>query len=1739
MSHTPFFRFVTTTVLVAYLNLTFSIVPAFAAQPAAPAGRPEPLVRTATDVKVNRVAPASTPVAATPRFSPQPTVAEIFNARVLAEPFVPLIDSPPAAETAHLASAISRYATEGKGDIAVFSEFLSQYPNSAWAPSVRLNRGLKGFMEGRFSDAISDYELAWNATKASLRPAIKSIADRAVAELLRMHARLGRVDTLERIFAEIAGRQFTGTATELVAGARDGLALMKARPDAAYRCGPAALDRLLARQNGNVGFNKVLTESRSTASGVNLSDVLKLAGQVGLKMQMAKRSQGAAILAPAVVHWKLGHYAAMFAEGDGFRLEDPTFGPSAMRATRATIDQEASGYFLVPAGSLPAGWEPVSDQEGQRVWGKGNTTGGETGRTGKDEPKAGPDGDPSGCGMTVADAHLMLVSLNLVDTPIGYTPPLGPSIQFTATYNQREASQPTTIDYSNLGSKWLHNWLSFVDEGAIPATGTAILSATLRLPGGGSDSYSTSSMSVDPLVYPYAFVPQPRTRTRLEKTNAQTFVVTEANGASMTFGRRTGAAGSYRYFLTALTDATGQSASLTYDAQNRLTSIVDALGQVTTLSYEVSGEPLKISKVTDPFGRFATFQYDASGRLEKITDVIGLLSQFAYSGTSDFIQSLTTPYGTSTFAFGVSGLDRWLELTDATGATRRVEYRNDWSGLPGSGTLPAGMNVTSLYQNFRNTLYWDKRAWGMAPGDPNAAKISHWLHTALNETSGTLENEKTALEGRIFYNYEGQTNAQFEGTSSRPTAVGRVLDDGTTQLSTFEYNSFGRVTKATDPLGRVTTFIYATNDIDLLETRQKTGPNTADYEVLGKATYNAQHLPLTVTDASGRVTTMTYNSAGQVSTVTNAKSEVTSYFYDPAGNPAGSRLPNGDRDPAATGYLVAVDGPLAGTSDTTTFAYDGYGRLRTTTDSEGFAVTVDFDLFDRPTVTTFPDATFTQAVYDKLDLIKRRDRRGQWSFFQYNKLRQMITSKDPLGRLTQFDWCSCGVLNSLIDPLGQTTVWNYDIQARVLSKEYHDGKTIRFAYEDQISRRKTVTDAKSQVKSYQYFKDGALKQVSYSGGSVVTPTVSYTYETYYRRLATMTDGVGVTTYGYNSIPQTNPPLGSGRLASIDGPFANDTITYSYDELGRTIGQSINGAANSSSVVFDVLGRTSSLTNVLGTFTYAYVNSTGRIDHVDYPNGQRTNYTYFPNSGSPVGNGDQRLQQIQNLKSGSVNLSTFGYTYDADGLIKTWSRQIDGGSALTSTFKYDQADQLTEAAVPVSASVTKNYVYRYSRAGNRVSEQIDNAVFSATHNGVNQITALAPSGPIRFEGTVNEPSIVTVGGQPASVDGAGNFAADLALSPGTQTVAVTATDGTSNAATKSYQVVVASGSSRTLSHDLNGNLINDGAGRTYDWDAEDRLIKITQGANVTEFVYDGEGRRVREKLNSFVIKQWVWTGGPQPSEERDGSNSVARRFFRGLGQQVGASSYFYATDHLGSVREMVDSSGTIRARYEYDPYGRISKVSGDLESDFGFTGLYRHQSSTLNLALYRAYDADLGRWLSRDPIEELDGTNLYAYLANNPINSVDLHGLCDKRGWGRRFVDWLFGNRGDEKYEINSIGRLNDRELNAEFGITGNDNIFANAGGELVEDAAKAAAARAAAAAAAAAAKKIADAAKKAADAERTAADIISKDLKGSVNKEFPGQWRDKTLRDITEAASNGDKSAQTAKKLLTDNRFKK
>jgi RHS repeat-associated protein len=102
---------------------------------------------------------------------------------------------------------------------------------------------------------------------------------------------------------------------------------------------------------------------------------------------------------------------------------------------------------------------------------------------------------------------------------------------------------------------------------------------------------------------------------------------------------------------------------------------------------------------------------------------------------------------------------------------------------------------------------------------------------------------------------------------------------------------------------------------------------------------------------------------------------------------------------------------------------------------------------------------------------------------------------------------------------------------------------------------------------------------------------------------------------------------------------------------------------------------------------------------------------------------------------------------------------------------------------------------------------------------------------------------------------------------------------------------------------------------------------------------------------------------------------------------------YQKDQLGSIRGTVAPNGTQQGSTSYTAYGQTDRSSG-VQADKGYAGMFLHEPSGLYLTWYRAYDPVTGRWLSRDPIGERGGINLYGYVLQDPVNGIDPLGL-----WG--------------------------------------------------------------------------------------------------------------------------------------------
>jgi len=147
-------------------------------------------------------------------------------------------------------------------------------------------------------------------------------------------------------------------------------------------------------------------------------------------------------------------------------------------------------------------------------------------------------------------------------------------------------------------------------------------------------------------------------------------------------------------------------------------------------------------------------------------------------------------------------------------------------------------------------------------------------------------------------------------------------------------------------------------------------------------------------------------------------------------------------------------------------------------------------------------------------------------------------------------------------------------------------------------------------------------------------------------------------------------------------------------------------------------------------------------------------------------------------------------------------------------------------------------------------------------------------------------------------------------------------------------------------------------------------------------------------------------------ELNGTNGIIRTYIWGLdlsGTMQGASGVggllaikpaagnpqFVAYDGNGNVTGLVDATtGTTTGNLEYGPFGETIRLTPNAnnQSPFRFSTKYTDDESDFLYYGYRYYNTSSGRWLSRDPIEERGGLNLYDFVDNKAVYSTDILGL---------------------------------------------------------------------------------------------------------------------------------------------------
>jgi len=692
--------------------------------------------------------------------------------------------------------------------------------------------------------------------------------------------------------------------------------------------------------------------------------------------------------------------------------------------------------------------------------------------------------------------------------------------------------------------------------------------------------------------------------------------------------------------------------------------------------------------------------------------------------------------------------------------------------------------------------------------------------------------------------------------------------------------------------------------------------------------------------------------------------------------------------------------------------YDSDDVLTNYVDANGvmFSNTVDF--IGRVLTKTYPAVTNGEGFgYSTAGLVAYTNRLGFTNGFGLDKAGRKTSETNANGEVVGYSYNGAGDLLSLKDGKSHNTYWSYDPYGRVLAKTNDSSSVVNTNSYDSNGRLRTRwTPANGGVTTtYGYDTAGNLTNIIYSRTGL---TNVYTYDAL-NRLASMTDQVGTSSYTYTS---------NNQLASEDGPWSGDAVTYGYDvntqRRNSMILQQPSGIPVTQNYYYDLAHRLYNIGSPIGSFTYLFKGGGNCVTNLSLPNGAAITNVYDSMA--------RMTGTYLNNSSGSL-LSSYEYGYNSGNQRVTVTRK-DAGYAMNTngaavvTNSYDQAGQLKMSTATEASGATnrwhEQFGYSYDSAGNLNYRTNKALVETFQVNNLNELTTSTNTGTLTVSGfTTSKANSVTINGLPATPYADNTFAANGVVP--TNSFTAIATDAFSHSDTNTVAVTLLT--TNVFAYDLNGNMTSDGK-KGYDFDDENQLIRITL-TNVwkTEFSYDGRMRR--RVANRFNWSGGVWVqineihyiyDGTVVIQERDASNNPRVTYTRGisskrgrarigslLGRTDGNGPAYYQSDGNGNIVMMVDSNQGVVAKYLYDSFGNELGASGNLASinTYRFSSRDVDPQSELLCYTYRYYSPNIQRWVNADPIAENGGLNLYQFVGNSPANRVDLFGLYFAESWG--------------------------------------------------------------------------------------------------------------------------------------------
>jgi RHS repeat-associated protein len=201
------------------------------------------------------------------------------------------------------------------------------------------------------------------------------------------------------------------------------------------------------------------------------------------------------------------------------------------------------------------------------------------------------------------------------------------------------------------------------------------------------------------------------------------------------------------------------------------------------------------------------------------------------------------------------------------------------------------------------------------------------------------------------------------------------------------------------------------------------------------------------------------------------------------------------------------------------------------------------------------------------------------------------------------------------------------------------------------------------------------------------------------------------------------------------------------------------------------------------------------------------------------------------------------------------------------------------------------------------------------------------------------------------------------------------------------------------HNADGFLTRRGSD-TFRYSVSGPLLSATVGGASISYAYDAVGRRVT-RTDASGTRQYLY-GNPrnrfQVTAVRSPSGELTRLYYDEtdvlFALQRGGARFYVGSDQVGTPRVVVDSSGTVVKKLEYDSFGAVVADSNPVfDLPLGFAGGLPDPVTKLVRFGVRDYDPAAGRWTAPDPAFFAGSpTNLYAYVGGNPISLRDPAGL---------------------------------------------------------------------------------------------------------------------------------------------------